>query len=206
MNWTPAAAPQGLPRPLGLTIGSRVEVNPDVWRRHGDETWFGRDHGTLPIVGQGIVQLDDNSGWLHRLYGEDDVMVQILSRSWDGSDADDITIYQTWISHQPAHDGERGQFLALMRQPWWEQQGTRWRRFWFEGNDLEQPPVAMTETVHEDLSGRAARTVPQTCMLYSRPLTGGPEMLLAIETAPSDGPLYQEVMVGLPLVRGDFYA
>jgi hypothetical protein len=42
-------------------------------------------------------------------------------------------------------------------------------------------------------------------MLYSRELeAGGTELLLALEVAPDNGTIVQELMVGLPLLPAEF--
>jgi len=53
----------------------------------------------------------------------------------------------------------------------------------------------------------AARRIWQTCMLFARELPGEMrELLLAIEMEPEGGDLTHEIMVGIPLERGEFEA
>ena len=83
-----------------------------------------------------------------------------------------------------------------------------YRRFWFEGNDLDQPPVRMVEAVFEQAGGHPVRQVSQMCMLYSRPLpSGGAELLLALDIEGGTmGSVSQEVMIGVPMAPTQFNA
>lgn len=189
-----------------LTVGRTVSLNPALWQRHGQETWFGLDHVDLAIVAQGLIRTEDGAH-IHRFYTEDEIMLQVVSRTPDGRDADDFTVFHGLASEQTQDERSRRAFIDRISKPWFDHEGTAYRRFWFEGNDLDQMPVHLVETVFEDPSGRSARTVSQVCMLYSRPLpAGGSELLLALEVAGEDNRMSQDVMVGLPLTPADFHA
>lgn len=195
-----------LPAILDVTIGRTLSIDPRVWRRHGQETWFGLDAPELRISAQSIIRTADG-GHIHRFYTDEEVMLQVLSRAPDGSDADDFTIFHGLSSTHAQDEWSRRAFIERISKPWLQHEGTDYRRFWFEGNELDQMPVQLDETVYEDLSGRPARTISQVCMLYSRPLpAGGEELLLALEVAGEDGQMSQELMVGLPLTPADFHA
>ena len=87
-----------------------------------------------------------------------------------------------------------------------------WPRFWFAESDARQPPVTMWESIWDDRT----TTVPygkifQTCMLYARELSGGRELMLALEMEPEKAPgksadVSHEIMVGIPLEVGEFTA
>jgi hypothetical protein len=189
-----------------VTIGRTVSVDPRLWQRHGPDTWFGLDSAELRITAQSLIRTEDGSH-IHRFYTDEEVMLQVLSRSPDGSDADDFTIFHGLSSAQAQDEWSRRAFIERISKPWLDHEGTPYRRFWFEGNELDQMPVHLTETVYEDLSGRPARTISQVCMLYSRPLpAGGEELLLALEVAGDHGQMSQELMVGLPLTPAQFHA
>ncbi len=189
-----------LPAPIGVTIGRTVAINPAVWERHRGETWFGLDQPSLRVVAQGLVPLEDGS-FVHRFYSEDEIMLQLLSGRVDGADAREATVFHS-LAVAPAWDPN---FQASMSRATFHHADAVYGRAWFEGNDLDQPPVLLHETVHEDLSGRPARQVDQLCMLYARPLpAGGNELLLALEMPGTAGaPPHQEVMVGLELTPAD---
>lgn len=195
----------GLPVIHGMTIGRTVSLDPRLWQRHGAETWFGLDSPELAITAQGLIRTADG-GHVHRFYTDDEVMLQILSRAPDGRDADDVTIFHALSSAGAQDEHSRRAFIDRIGKPWLEHEGTHYRRAWFEGNELDQMPVHLTEEVYEDFSGRPVRTVSQVCMLYSRPLpAGGEELLLALEVAGADGSMSQELMVGLALAPAEFH-
>lgn len=189
-----------------VTIGRTVSLNPFVWQRHGADTWFGLDSPELAITAQGLIRTADG-GHIHRFYTDDEVMVQMLSRSPDGRDADDITAFHSLSSADAQDEYSRRAFIDRISKPWLDHEGAHYRRAWFEGNELDQMPVHLTEEVYEDFSGRPVCTISQVCMLYGRTLpAGGEEMLLALEIAGEHGRMSQELMVGLALTPAEFHA
>ena len=196
-----------LPSIEGVTIGSIVSLDPRAWQRYGDETYFALDRYELPITAQGLIRLDDGTS-VHRFYTDEEIMLQAMSRSPDGRDAYDFTLFQPWSSHQPADGYQSDAFIDRMRRAWWQETNMpAYRRFWFEGNDLDQPPLRLIEDVFEDQSGRPVRQVSQVCMLYSRPLPDGAELLLALDIQGGTlGYSSQEIMIGVPLTPAQFNA
>lgn len=206
MSYGAPYAPVALPMVEGVTLGSIVSLDPRAWRRHEGDTFFGLDQSELRITGQGYIQLDATNH-VHRFYTDEEIMFQAVSRAADGSGAEDITIFHGLWSNEPRTEPGRLHFIERMRKPFIEHEGVRWDRFWLQAYENDQDPVTLTETVYEDRSGRAARHVVQVCMLYSRDLeAGGTELLLALEVAPEDGTIVQELMVGLPLAPTEFNA
>ncbi|HEY0326425.1 MAG TPA: DUF2491 family protein [Allosphingosinicella sp.] len=200
----------GYPLPVveGVTIGRTVSLDPRAWQRYGDETYFALDRYELSITAQGLIRLDDGTS-VHRFYTDEEIMLQAMSRSPDGRDAYDFTLFQPWSSNQPADGYQSQAFIARMHRPWWQETGMPdYRRYWFEGNDLDQPPLRLIEDVYEDLSGRPVRQVSQVCMLYSRPLPpDGAELLLALDIQGGTlGYSSQEIMIGVPLAPAQFNA
>jgi hypothetical protein len=194
----------GLPAVEGVTLGRTVSLDPRAWRRHEGDTFFGLDQAELRITGQGYIQLDAQNH-VHRFYTDEEIMFQAVSRSADGSGAEDITIFHGLWSHRPSTDPGRRHFIERMRKPVFEHEGVHYDRFWLAGYENDQDPVILTEDVYEDRSGRPTRQVVQVCMLYSRPLeAGGTELLLALEVAPDRDSIVQELMVGLPLAPAEF--
>ncbi|MDB5667728.1 MAG: hypothetical protein JWL74_678 [Alphaproteobacteria bacterium] len=202
------AGAYALPVVEGVTIGRTVSLDPRAWQRYGDETYFALDQWELPITAQGLIRLDDGT-LVHRFYTDEEVMLQAMSRSPDGRDAYDFTLYQPWSSNQPIDGQQSAFFIDRMRRAWWQEiDMPAYRRFWFEGDDLDQPPLRLIEDVFEDHSGRPVRQVSQVCMLYSRPLPpDGAELLLALDIQGGTlGYGSQEIMIGVPLTPAQFNA
>ena len=200
----------GYPLPVveGVTIGRTVSLDPRAWQRYGQETYFSLDRVELSITAQGLIRLDDGTS-VHRFYTDEEIMLQAMSRSPDGRDAYDFTLFQPWSSNQPADGYQSQAFIARMHRAWWQETGMPdYRRYWFEGNGLDQPPLRLIEDVYEDLSGRPVRQVSQVCMLYSRPLPpDGAELLLALDIQGGTlGYSSQEIMIGVPLAPAQFNA
>jgi hypothetical protein len=190
----------------GISLGRTVALDPRAWRRHGDDTFFGLDRADLPITGQGYLKLDEVTH-VHRFYTDEEVMLQAVTGSAQGGTPDDVTVFHGLWSHHPRGSDERAAFLARMRRPSFEHEGVVWDRFWLAGYENEQEPVLLWEAVYEDRSGRPVRHVAQTCMLYSRELNaGGLEMLLALDVAPEQGDIVQELMVGIALAPAEYHA
>lgn len=197
-----------LPAIEGVTIGRIVSLDPRAWQRYGEETYFALDRCELAITAQGLIRLDDGSH-VHRFYTDEEIMLQMLSRSPDGRDASDFTLFQPWSSSTPQDGWQSQAFIGRMHRAWWEEPGMPpYRRFWFEGNDMDQPPLRLIEAVYEDQSGQPIRQVSQVCMLYSRPLPlDGAELLLALDIEGGTlGHSSQEIMIGVPLTPSQFNA
>ncbi|MCE7796192.1 YjfK family protein [Sphingobium sufflavum] len=194
-----------LPVVRNITIGRGVQLDTLAWRRL-QGTAFTLDRDTLEIVAQGRITLDDGGGHVHRFYTQDDIMLQAVSASADGHDADDFTLFIPWSSAYP-RAGERAGFEDRLQQARWDEPdvGT-FGRFWYPGDDGPQPPVRLWEAVHEARSGPPARHIEQACMLYSRDLGEDSELLLAIAMKPERGELTHEIMIGVPLAPGELSA
>jgi hypothetical protein len=199
------AAP-ALPVVRNITIGRSLELDTLAWRRLQGAV-FTLDRSTLEIIAQGMITLDDGGGYVHRFYTQDDIMVQAVSASADGHDADDFTLFIPWSSAYPRPD-ERAAFLIRIEQPQWQEPdiGT-FQRFWYPGDDGPQPPVRLWEAIYESRNAPPARHIEQACMLYTRDLgEDGSELLLAIAMKPERGELTHEIMVGVPLAPGEISA
>ena len=196
-----------LPVVRNVTVGRSVVLDPLAWRRLGGATRFQLARDTLDIVAQGVIRLDDGSH-VHRFYTEDELMLQAVSGAVDGSDADDFTLFQPWASRYPPDARARAAFRQRLRRVHWDEEGIGgFDRFWYAGDEADQEPVCLWESVHEERSARAARRIYQCCMLYSRPLgEDGTELLLALEMEPEGGDVTHEVMIGLPLSPAEFRA
>ncbi|SFP51379.1 DUF2491 family protein [Sphingomonas rubra] len=200
------ARPSRLAEVRNITIGRTVTLDPLAWRML-ENSGFQLDRDTLEITAQGIVRLDDGSH-VHRFYTDDELMLQAVSQQADGSDADDFTLFRPWSSDYPADRGDKEAFLRRLARPRWEQDGLPpFRRYWYEDDDREQPPVQLWEAVYYDRDAEPVRHIRQTCMLYARDLRpAGLELLLALAMEPEGGDYTHEIMVGLPLGPAEFGA
>ncbi|WP_293875816.1 MULTISPECIES: DUF2491 family protein [unclassified Sphingomonas] len=189
-----------------ITIGRTVRLDPLAWRMLED-SGFQLDRDTLEITAQGVVRLDDGSH-VHRFYTDDELMLQAVSQQADGSDADDFTLFRSWTSTYPADRAGKETFLQRMSRPHWEEAGLPpFRRFWYEGDDQDQPPVQLWEAVYYERDADPVSHIRQTCMLYARDVKpAGTELLLALAMEPEGGDYTHEIMIGLPLGPAEFTA
>ncbi len=189
-----------------ITIGRMVRLDALAWRRLTGSN-FALDRDTLEITAQGVITLDDGSH-VHRFYTDDELMLQAVSQSADGSDADDFTLFKPWSSTYPADRSDAAAFRERMREPAWTESGLPpFQRFWYEGDDRPQPPVELWEAVYYERDGAPVRQIRQACMLYAREVPPeGQELLLAIAMQPEGGDLTHEIMIGLPLLPAEFSA
>ncbi len=189
-----------------ITIGRQVRLDGLAWRRLTGAA-FTLDRDTLEITAQGLIRLDDGSH-VHRFYTDDELMLQAVSESADGSDADDFTLFRPWSSTYPVDRADTGAFRNRLSQPTWDEPGlARFDRFWYPDDDRTQPPVELWEAVYEERTGRPVRQIKQACMLYAREIAPeGQELLLALAMQPEGGDLTHEIMVGLPLLPAEFSA
>lgn len=196
-----------IPVVRNVTIGRTVRLDPLAWRRLGSEAKFRLDADVLEIVAQGRIDLGAD-GYVHRFYTNDDLMLQMVSPDAEGRLADDFTLFGPWSSEYPPDGAAKRRWADRLRARTFTADGLpEYRRFWFGEADERQEPVSFWETVYDDRSGREARRIYQTCMLFARGLPGeGRELLLALEMEPEGGDLTHEVMVGIPLNIGEFEA
>lgn len=196
-----------IPVVRNVTIGRSVRLDPLAWRRLGTDTKFQLDTDTLHIVAQGRIDLGAD-GFVHRFYTDDDLMLQMVSPDAAGQGADDFTLFHPWSSDYPPDGAAKRRWADRLRaRTFTDRELPEYRRFWFGDADERQEPVSFWEMVYDDRSGRDARRIYQTCMLFARELPAdGRELLLAIEMEPEGGDLTHEVMVGIPLNIGEFEA
>jgi hypothetical protein len=200
-------AEPAIPVVRNVTIGRTVRLDPLAWRRLGADAVFKLDADTLEIVAQGSIDLGVD-GWVHRFYTEDDIMLQMVSPDPEGLGAEDFTVFRPWTSAYPPDGRAKREWADRLRARTFTDEGLpEFRRFWFGEADERQEPVSFWERVFDDRSGREARRIYQTSMLFARDLPGeGRELLLAIEMEPDGGDLTHEIMVGIPLDIGEFEA
>ena len=201
----PAAA---LPTIRNVTLGRTVWLDTLAWRRFGAECHFPLDRDTLQITAQGLVELSDNGGFVHRFYTDDDIMLQAVSDDREGLSVTDITLFTPWDSAYPGGAADRSAWAARLRARSFTSNGLPdYPRLWFGDAAESQEPVTFWEDVHDDRDGVADRRIFQTCMLFGRDLgEDGRELLLAIEQQTEAGDLSFEIMIGVPLAVGEFRA
>nr|WP_295373376.1 DUF2491 family protein [uncultured Sphingosinicella sp.] len=189
-----------------VTIGRQVRVDPLAWRAL-EGTRFHLDRDTLEITAQGLIKLDEG-GYVHRFYTDDELMLQAVSQTPDGSDADDFTLFQPWSSSYPTVRADTELFVHRLSQPVWDEPEIgRYDRFWYEGDDRPQPPIQLWEAIYHERTGAPVRHVRQNCMLFAREVAPeGQELLLALAMQPEDGDLTHEIMIGLAVSPGEFTA
>lgn len=197
-----------------LTLGRTVSLDPLAWRRLQPETVFDLDRDALEITAQGTIQLDDGQ-YVHRFYTDDHIMLQAMSDDASGAEAHDFALFIPWSSAYPPGDRERRVWRDRLSEPVFDgapEELPTYPRFWFAESDARQPPVTLWESLWDDRTA----TVPygrifQTCMLYARELSGGRELMLALEMEPEkasgkSADITHDIMIGIPLEVGEFTA
>lgn len=192
-----------------ITVGRTVALDPLAWRRLGDETHFSLDRDALEITAQGVVRLDDGP-FVHRFYTDDHVMLQAMSDDEAGTVAYDFTLFTPWSSAYPPNERARGEWRDRLSEPVFKgaPEGLpEYPRFWFSETSARQPPVTLWETIYDDRTAtQPYAKIFQTCMLYARDLSGGRELMMALEQEPDGGEATHEIMIGIPLDMAEFRA
>lgn len=204
-----APPPVTLAEVRNITVGRTVSLDTLAWDRLGDETHFKLDRDALEITAQGVVALDGGQ-YVHRFYTDDHVMLQAMSDDAEGRASYDFTLFIPWISAYPPSDRERRLWKDRLSEPVFDgaaEDLPSYPRFWFAENDLRQPPVTLWESIYDDRTATAPYLkIFQTCMLYARDLSGGRELMMALEMEPEGGEVTHEIMIGIPLEMGEFRA
>lgn len=204
-----APPPVTLAEVRNITVGRTVSLDTLAWDRLGDETHFKLDRDALEITAQGVVALDGGQ-YVHRFYTDDHVMLQAMSDDAEGRASYDFTLFIPWTSAYPPSDRERRLWKDRLSEPVFDgaaEDLPSYPRFWFAENDLRQPPVTLWESIYDDRTATAPYLkIFQTCMLYARYLSGGRELMMALEMEPEGGEVTHEIMIGIPLEMGEFRA
>ena len=192
-----------------ITIGRTVSLDPLAWRRLGDETRFTLDRDVLDISAQSVITLDGGQH-VHRFYTDDHVMLQAMSDDAAGAVSYDFTLFVPWSSAYPPTERERRLWKDRLSEPVFDgapEELPSYPRFWFADSDIRQPPVTLWESVYDDrVATEPYAKIFQTCMLYVRELSGGRELMLALEQQPEGGETTHEIMIGIPLEMAEFRA
>ncbi|RZJ05204.1 MAG: DUF2491 family protein [Brevundimonas sp.] len=199
----------GLAQVRNITVGRTVALEPLAWRRLGEEAKFTLDRDALEITAQGVIALDGGQH-VHRFYTDDHLMLQAMSDDAEGQVAYDFTLFIPWTSAYPATEREKRIWTDRLSEPVFDgaaEDLPAYPRLWFAESEERQPPVTLWETVYDDRAAtRPYARIFQTCMLYARDLSGGRELMLALEMQPDGGETTHEIMIGIPLEIAEFRA
>ncbi len=173
--------PKTLPQVGEATLGRALRL--DASMLEAMEAALGESVSPdLVITGQGLVEMADETGtsWLHRFYDDEDRMLQAITGSRDGGDAEEWSFYVPAGSEHLPQDGRVGDWIDRLSRPEIEHDGERFDRLWYEGDDRTQPPVRFVETVYERADMTEGREIVQECMVYGREAPQGELLLLAL--------------------------
>ncbi|MET1756829.1 DUF2491 family protein [Novosphingobium sp. RD2P27] len=133
--------------------------------------------GNFIVSAIGTARLDGNSE-LTRYYDDDHRMIQVMAGPGGGEDTvQDVSFYAPWDSVVPGGPSEWARWTGprgLIGAPEYDADGILFSRYWGEGQD-HADLVEFVETVDD---GDETRQIHQRCMLYSRSVGSGEEMLL----------------------------
>ena len=174
---------ESLPRergPLELAIGHAVEIDTlgiQAEMAAGEPAMGPPEGGPFIVAAHGVAPLDADTE-LHRYYDNDHRLLQaIVPVGGTQADVQDVSLYVPWDSVAPMSRSEWQRWTGsdgLIGQANYDADGIHFTRYWGEGPD-RAPLVEFTETVED---GETTRRIHQRCMLYSRPVGAGEEMLL----------------------------
>jgi len=133
--------------------------------------------GPFLVAAVGTAELDADNR-LTRYYDDDNRMLQVIAPP--GKEAEravDVSLYAPWDSVVPAGRADWEAWTGasgLIGAASYNADGIEFARYWGEG-DGRAPLVEFVETVAD---GTTTRRIHQSCMLYSRAVGAGEEMLL----------------------------
>ena len=166
--------------PLACTIGGALRIDTlgvEAMLLEGEPAMGPPVGGDFIVTAIGVARLD-GANELTRYYDDDHRMVQVIAAPGAGAEAiSDVSLYAPWVSVGPAGrdawdrwTGPRG----LIGAPRYDADGIPFARYWGSGDD-HADLVEFVETVDD---GSQTREIHQRCMLYSRDVGTGEEMLL----------------------------
>lgn len=166
--------------PLRCAIAGALEIDMlsvQALLASGKPAMGAPDGGLFIVSGIGTARLDGNTE-LTRYYDDDDRMVQVMAAPGGGEDTIiDVSLYAPWDSVVPGGPAEWARWIGpngLIGATEYDADGILFTRFWGSGND-HADLIEFVETVD---TGSEQRQIHQRCMLYSRPVGAGEEMLL----------------------------
>lgn len=199
--FTPEPPKPVVPEVLNLTIGRGAEIDPLMLRLRDSASVFSLPSPTLIFTAQGVCRLQDGQ-WVHRLYTDDNVMLQVVSGQWEGDDAiRDVTLFVPYLSEHPQNaKAVKSWEERLTRPELTTPKGDTFDRLWFDPAEGPQDPVVLIEDIYDERTQTTPpRQIRQTCMLYHRAYgSGDRDLLLAIIEDYGDE-ISVEMMAGIPL-------
>lgn len=133
--------------------------------------------GAFIVSAIGTARLD-GANELTRYYDDDHRMLQVIAPPGSGPEAiADVSLYAPWDSVVPGGAGEWARWTGtdgLVGAPTYDADGIMFARYWGTGNE-HTDLVEFVETIDD---GEGQRQIHQRCMLYSRAVGAGEEMLL----------------------------
>lgn len=133
--------------------------------------------GTFIVAAIGTARLD-GANELTRYYDDDNRILQVIAPPGAGPElVVDVSLYAPWDSVVPGSAAEWSRWTAnggLIGAPTYDADGLLYTRYWGTGSD-HTDLVEFVETVDD---GERQRQIHQRCMLYSRAVGAGEEMLL----------------------------
>lgn len=193
-----------LDTPLNLRIGAAVDIDTLPFRMHEDALHFKLPEETILIVAQGFIDLGDGS-YVHRYYAGDDTMIQVMTvNGTEDQHVEEITLYVPYQSYYPDSVGEWAQWTEkggkLGAASYRMDDGTEYKRIWFDTTDGYAEPVQYKEFVYEDPESDECRENFQKAMLYGRNLEVGKKneyLLLTVESYSGEETV--ELLIGVDL-------
>jgi hypothetical protein len=166
--------------PLRVAISGALEIDTlgvQAALAAGEPAMGAPSGGSFIVSAIGTALLDGNSE-LTRYYDDDQRMIQVMAALGGGEDTIvDVSLYAPWDSVVPAGPSEWARWTGprgLIGAPKYDADGIVFDRYWGEGSD-HADLVEFVETVDD---GETRRQIHQRCMLYSRMVGDGEEMLL----------------------------
>ena len=179
---TPAPSP-ALPVIGEAGLGRAVRIDPSMLGAVEDAVGEAIDPD-LVITAHGIAELPGPgaSSWLHRFYDDDHRMLQALTGSAEGGEAEEWSFYVPHGADHPGVGEDEGALRARLTKASFAHAGTPYARLWYEGDPSDQPPAEFTEVIYERADMSDGRPLAQACMVYGRDAPRGEVLLLAILT------------------------
>lgn len=166
--------------PLACAIGGALRIDTlgvEAMLASGDPAMGPPVGGDFIVTAIGVARLD-GAAELTRYYDDDHRMVQVIAAPGGGVETiSDVSLYAPWDSVVPAGPREWERWTGrngLIGAPGYDADGILFARYWGAGED-HADLVEFVETVDD---GSTRRDIHQRCMLYSRSVGTGEEMLL----------------------------
>ena len=166
--------------PLAVPIGGALDIDMlgvEASLAAGEPGMAIPTGGPFVVAAVGTAKLDTDM-FLTRYYDDDNRILQVMApKHPDESGIVDISIYQPWDSVSPASESDWAEWTGpngMIGAPTYDADGLMFDRFWGEG----QGQAELVEFVEAVDDGDTTVRIHQRCMLYSRAVGAGEEMLL----------------------------